>query len=436
MPRGSSVGHLRKKGKVWYFEMRYKGKRYYIRIGAVPKTIAREIAEEKRREIIRGEYVADRDSDVLFKEIALDYLEWYKADRHGSRKRTIQVQEIRVNRLIDFFGNKRLREINEYIVEKYKQKRLEEGVSKSTVNKELTILKAIFNKAKEWGIYKGAVPEIKKFKDKNERLRYLTYEEARKLIEACPEWFRPVIIFALNTGCRAGEIFSLKWDMVDFRARVLRIPNTLTKNKEVIKKPMNEVVYNLLKELKRKQEEKGIDHGYVFTNSKGLPYNYDDKTYRRVFTTACKKAGIENFRFHDLRHTFASWVAMQSKDIYAVKELLGHKDISMTKRYAHLTEDYLRQVVNEIADESLYNANITEDRKGREAKALSDNGNSEYSNWLREPEVGGSSPLAPWLREPEVGGSSPLSPTIENQRKGLRLKGKKPFGWTEKFNTV
>ncbi len=280
-----------------------------------------------------------------------------KTDRDGSRKRTIQVQEIRVNRLIEFFGNKRLREINEYAVEKYKQKRLREGVSKSTVDEELTILKAIFNKAKEWDIYKENVPAIRMFKIKDERLRYLSYEEAQRLIDACPEWFKPAVIFALNTGCRAGEIFSLKWDMIDFRTKTLRIPNTLTKNKEVIKKPMNEVVYSLLKELRKKQKEIGVDHGYVFTNSKGLPYKYDDKTYRRVFKTACKKAGIEDFRFHDLRHTFASWVAMKSKDIYAVKELLGHKDISMTKRYAHLTENYLRQVVNEVSPGS-FNANI------------------------------------------------------------------------------
>jgi len=113
---------------------------------------------------------------------------------------------------------------------------------------------------------------------------------------------------------------------------------------------MNDTVYKLLLDVKKKQEEKGIDHGFVFTNSKGLPYKYEDRTYRRVFVSACKKAGIRDFRFHDLRHTFASWVAMSSRDIYAVQKLLNHKDVRMTKRYAHLTEKYLQEVVNSLSD--------------------------------------------------------------------------------------
>ena len=99
-----------------------------------------------------------------------------------------------------------------------------------------------------------------------------------------------------------------------------------------------------MKNLERKE------HGYIFTNRFGLPYKYEDKTYRRVFKTACEKAGIKDFRFHDLRHTFASWIAMNSKDIYAVQNLLGHSSPSVTKRYAHLTDDYLRSVVESVPD--------------------------------------------------------------------------------------
>jgi len=219
------------------------------------------------------------------------------------------------------------------------------------LNKELKILRSVFNRARELGLYEGELPKIEVFKEEGEeRLRYISPEEAKRLVEACPEWFKPVVIFALNTGLRAGEIFSLTWDSVDFENRVIRIESTRTKTKDVYTIPVNDTVYNLLLKIKEMQNKEGIKHGYVFTNSKGLPYKYEDRTYRKVFVNACRKAGIKDFRFHDLRHTFASWVAMNSRDIYAVQKLLNHRDLRMTKRYAHLTEEYLRNVINSISD--------------------------------------------------------------------------------------
>ncbi len=247
--------------------------------------------------------------------------------------------------LTDYFGDYQLKRISYFTIEHYKKKRLQDGVSKETINKELTILKSIFNRAKEFGLFSGDLPKIEKFKDtQKEEVRYLTEEEAQRLIDACPEWFRPVVIFALNTGLRAGEIFSLTWDMVDFKNRQIYIQASHTKTKKLYKIPLNNTAYNLLVELYKNRKA----HGYVFTNSRGEPYSVDGQGYRGVFKRACKKARIENFRFHDLRHTFASWVAMRSKDIYAVQRLLNHSDLSMTKRYAHLTDDYLRDVVNAV----------------------------------------------------------------------------------------
>ncbi len=107
---------------------------------------------------------------------------------------------------------------------------------------------------------------------------------------------------------------------------------------------MNDTVYELLKRLKEKYKKMGIEHDYVFTNSKGQPYS--EQGYKRAFKNACEKAGIKNFRFHDLRHTFASWLAIKSRDIYAVQKLLNHSNPQTTKRYAHLTEEYLKSVVN------------------------------------------------------------------------------------------
>jgi len=343
---GRGEGYLRKRGKVWYFEFMYKGKRYYEKIGVVSKTVAKEIANEIRSKIIRGEYIPQKEKSITFKEAAESYLEWYFKNSNA-RESSKKKHENRVKQLIEYFGNYRLSEISERLVNKYKDYRLSKGVSRKTINKELTVLKSIFNRAKESGIFRGDIPKIEKFKEvEKEEVRYLTPEEAKRLIEACPEWFKPVIIFALNTGLRAGEIFSLRWENIDFENRVIYIESTSTKTKKTYKVPMNETVYKLLKKLEKEKKE----HGYVFTNRLGLPYKYEDRTYLKVFKNACKRAGIENFRFHDLRHTFASWIAMKSKDIYAVQKLLNHSSLQMTKRYAHLTENYLRQVVNSISN--------------------------------------------------------------------------------------
>ncbi|WP_457600605.1 tyrosine-type recombinase/integrase [Hydrogenivirga sp.] len=341
-------GYLRKRGRNWYFEYMYQWKRHYVKIGNVSKTVAREIANEIRAQIIKGEYIPVREKNITFAQAAEQYLKWYRAKTHA-REKTKREHERQVRHLMEYFGKYQLRNISYFTIEQYKTNRLKDGVSRRTVNYELTILHSIFQRAKEAGLYTSDIPKIEKFKNvQDERLRHLTREEAGRLIDACPEWLKPAVIFALNTGLRAGEIFTLRWDQVDFKNRKIYIEPMNTKTKKIYKIPMNKTVYELLMELREEQKEKEISHGYVFTNSKGEPYSAEWSGYRKAFRTACKKAGIKNFRFHDLRHTFASWVAMKSKDIYAVQKLLHHSDLSMTKRYAHLTDEYLQEVVDSI----------------------------------------------------------------------------------------
>lgn len=345
MPKGT--GYLRKRGKSWHFEYMRNGIRYYANFGPVSKSVARELANEFVSKIIREEILPGKEK-VKFGDLVEHYREWYET-HSKAKKRSKEVHLYRLSLLGDFFGDVFVDRITWSVVERYKRERLDEGVSKTTINKELKLMKTVIRKAMESGIYKGEMPKIELFKEKEtERVRSLTPEEAQKLIEACPEWFRPVIIFALNTGLRAGEIFSLRWENVDFEKGVIRIEKETTKTKDVYTIPMNSTVRGLLEEVRREQEEKGITHGFVFTNKLGLPYKYEDKTYGKIFRRACAKAGIKDFRFHDLRHTFASWVAMSSRDIYAVQKLLNHKDLRMTKRYAHLTDGYLKGVVESL----------------------------------------------------------------------------------------
>ncbi len=185
---------------------------------------------------------------------------------------------------------------------------------------------------------------IDKFNNKVER--WLTSEEEKRLLEVSPVWLREIIIFALNTGMRQGEILSLQWPQVDLSRRTATLLET--KNKEIRTVPLNQTVCEMLS-VKGK-----IRHisGYVFTSQAGT--KIDARNLLRSFYIARKEAKLEDVRFHDLRHSFATRLVQAGIDLYVVKELLGHKTITMTMRYAHHYAESLRHGVD-ILDKAGYN---------------------------------------------------------------------------------
>lgn len=168
--------------------------------------------------------------------------------------------------------------------------------------------------------------------------RWLTYEEEEKLLNACydRQWLRDVI-FALNTGMGQGEIINLTWADVDFFRQTATIHKTKNKEKRTV--PLNQTVMELLKS---KAKVVSIS-GYLFTQSGAMSTK---REIQRQFYTAPKRAVIKKFRFHDLRHTFATRLAQSGIDIFMIAKLLGHKDIRMTQRYAHHCPESLRHGVN------------------------------------------------------------------------------------------
>ena len=187
-------------------------------------------------------------------------------------------------------------------------------------------------------------------KENNERLRFLTEGEIYGLLVECPEHLRRIVECAINTGMRRGEILSLKWKQI--RNGFIYLRKTKTKNARQI--PINEDLSDIFKRIKCEQHPKadnvvdltgqpllGVPSEYVFVY-KGEPL----KGIKRSFKTALKNAGIEDFRFHDLRHTFASQVLLKGGSLKDVQELLGHKTMTMTLRYAHLTQEHKKKAVN------------------------------------------------------------------------------------------
>ena len=187
-------------------------------------------------------------------------------------------------------------------------------------------IKTLLNKAVAWGKLKESLAKsAKSFKEPEGRDRFLEKEEINKLLSCCSGNLKPVVTVAIFTGMRRGEILGLKWRDIDFKRNFITLLDT--KNGEKREVPMSELVKTALIRVR-----KHPDSQYIFCNKDGKPYH----NLRKTFFTALKKAGIIDFRFHDLRHTFASHLVMAGFDLYTVAALLGHKDIRMTLRYSHL----------------------------------------------------------------------------------------------------
>jgi integrase len=218
----------------------------------------------------------------------------------------------------------------------------------ASVNREMSCLHHVFDKAKDWEMIETSPFDRGKsliLKENNQRLRFLTEEEIHRLLVACSVHLRPIVICALNTGMRRAEILSLKWDQI----RNGFIYLTKTKTNEARQIPVNDTLELLFRQIRQKHQLRS-DHVFLYWKERiktgkdwiGPPLN----EVKRSFHAALKRAQIEDFHFHDLRHTFASQIIMNGGGIKDVQEILGHKTMTMTLRYAHLSQEHKKQTVN------------------------------------------------------------------------------------------
>ena len=326
------------RGKSWYIDFYEEGKRYTERVGQVSKSVAEEKLAIRRSEIIRGEW-KPKKVRAPFDKFKEQYLEWSKGNK---KPKSSLRDECSLKHLSRFFGGKALSEISSFMVEKYKLIRKEEGAEPATINWELGCLRHMFNMALKWKKAQiNPVREVKFLKEPKEKDRILAEEEEARLLEAVrtghkSKYLVAIIVTALNTGMRKGEILNMKWSNVDFKNGVITVEKT--KNDEIRKIPMNQRLTETLEGAKK------VSKGdYVFSEN-GKPY-LDVKT---GWWTALEKVGIENFTFHGLRHTFGSRLGMAGVDIKTIAELMGHKDIKMTMRYSHPTPEHKRKAVKTL----------------------------------------------------------------------------------------
>jgi integrase len=212
------------------------------------------------------------------------------------------------------------------------------GRSEITINRKLAFLRNLYNKAIDWGkATENPVKKVRFAREQNERPRFLSLEEEKRLLANCDNQLKPLVVTALHTGFRKSESLSLTWEDVDFKRHNITVQAAYAKNGESRSIPMNDVLTSTLEEVRIKSTARGP----VFCNRTGASY----RSFRTAVENAVQKAHILDFTFHDLRHTFASRLVMAGVDLPTVKELMGHKNISMTLRDTHLSSDHKQRAV-------------------------------------------------------------------------------------------
>jgi len=330
---------VRKRGKGYqidYFDP--NGKR--IRKSFKKKKDAEAELGKRVSLIAEGRYLdVKKDYTTTLEEILAKYDQNYKNQNSYRTAKRFFVESIR-----EYFGESTLLANIRYLnVETYrnhrKEKLTQHGTIRSdaSVNREMSCLRHIFRKAVEWEMIEQSPFDKGKslmLKENNKRFRFLTEDEITQLLGKCPEYLHNIVECALNTGMRKSEILGLKWNQI--RNGFIYLHETKPKESRQI--PVNDALEIMFKEIRKKQH---LISEHVFT----YQGNRVDSV-KTAFNATVKNAGIVDFRFHDLRHTFASQLIMKGGTLKDVQELLGHSTMTMTLRYAHLTQEHKKKAVN------------------------------------------------------------------------------------------
>jgi len=271
----------------------------------------------------------------------------YYADHlapQARREKSLKAEQYLLERLCVLLGGAEtpLEEVDSSKVSSLRSWLLEQGRARATVNRYLASLRAVLRKADlEWGI-ETAHPVIRLFRLDNARTRSLSFEEEDRLMAALEQrpWIKDLVTFLLGTGARLGEALGLDWQNVD--PSVCRVTFFQTKNGDQRCIPLPPFVTALLERMGRS----ALDGGPVFRGPHGEPYRRPHWAFR----SACERAGIDDLRMHDLRHTYATRLVRNGVSLYKVGRLLGHRDVRMTQRYAHLKVEDLAAEVAVLED--------------------------------------------------------------------------------------
>lgn len=334
-------GTLKKRGKIWHGRIRYKGKEFTKSLQTESKTLARERLN-KWVDQLKADNWGEKLRHTFNEAVERMVIDHFPNIKRSSAER----YACSLEHLIDHFSGKDLNDITSKHMIAFEKKRLDQGRSTSTVRRDLACLSVLFSCAEEWEWYdKNPVKAFLRSRKRKglteapERTRYLSSEEEAKILQTATTKMAPMIAFAIDTGLRREEQFSLTWSQVNLREREIHIEHGMSKSGKQRFVPIPQRSVEILESLPRDMKSR-----FVFNNgsgrrySKASPYIYDG------LQKAAKRAGVKDIRWHDLRRTCGCRLLQEKGFIMEeVRDWLGHSSVTVTERiYAFLAKDQLQ----------------------------------------------------------------------------------------------
>lgn len=315
---------LYKRGDKWYADFTTaSGKRIRRSLGTTDKQAAEELHDKLKYQQWRIERIGEKPKHS-WDEACVRWL------KEKGQKKSIDKDISRMRNLPELRGML-LDDITRDFVQQIVDKKDCSGANK---NRYIALIRAILNRAmREWE-WIDNIPYFSMYSEPKKRVRWLTPDEAKRLIAAAPPYMAQMIKFSLATGLRQRNVLTLKWQQVDLERCVCWYYADETKSGRALGVSLNDIAMQVLNEQQGKHSE------FVFLNGRNKP---DTKIHSEIWAKVLAKAEIENFRWHDLRHTWASWLIQRGVPLAALQEMGGWETPSMVQRYAHLAPEHLHK---------------------------------------------------------------------------------------------
>ena len=345
----------------WWVDFRAAHTRYRKRSPENSRAGAKNYEATLRQKLARGESieVAERATpqDQVFGQFAWQWFDQYVVSNNKPSEQKTKKYILNAS-LVPFFGKMRLGKITTHDIERYKAHALKEGVARKTINNRLTVFRKCMTTAYDWLELPGTPPKFVWLKCPPHAMDYLSPDECELLLANATGVIREMLLTALRTGMRQGELKGLQWSSIDWQNRSITVRDSLcdytkklgsTKGNRARHIPMDIDVYEMLSNRKKST-------GYVFLDTDDRPFNCFRLSGR--LAKVCKKAGLRRIGWHTLRHSFASHLVMRGVPMTAVQMLMGHSVITTTMKYAHLAPSTLRSAIEMLNPRTMAGADF------------------------------------------------------------------------------
>jgi len=326
------MGSLYLRGKTWWIKYYRQGKCFRESTESTKKMVAKKLLARKEGDIAKGKIPGVQFDKVIFEDLADNFLMDYKINQ----KKSLAKAKRSVNHLKKLFERIKVPQITTPRINEYIESRINAGAANATVNRELSALKRMLNLgAQQTPPLVDRVPHISMLEENNVRKGFFEHDEFLALRDALPEYLKGFVTFGYKSGWRVNEIKTLKWSNVDLEKRIAWLDIGMTKNKEGRTIYLDDELMGVFNELRVLQKRDQRIAPYVFPNRKG---NGGIKVFRRAWVTACRKAGIPNRIFHDLRRTAIRNMVRSGIPERVAMMISGHKTRSVFERYNIVSE--------------------------------------------------------------------------------------------------